>query len=589
MPSPKNTVTTVAKRPVQTVGQATEIAGMQGIAAWGPEDDPFLVTSMTEFEEIAGPRIAAFPMLYDSASAFFTNGGRRLYINRTLGVGGAASSQTTQANAQDTIVNKGRYKGARGNTISRKYTQTSIPAGTVASAVVAGSTTVIPVTAPNRFNIGDQVSFTAGADVKRGIIAAINGTSIVLAQAIVVPVGGYSTTTTVLIENYRLDVYDNNVLKSSYFNLQTSPLSPFHYATVVGNDDYRIMDSVPFSPAPTFAANTDTRPSTDANPVLLTAGADGATPTDAAFKGTSAAFTGIWAWDRKREVLFLSAPGILSIAGITVDVYKEAEVFERYRQERSPVLYIVDPPSAQTPAQMKTWWTTTLAATSRGMSVWYPWLRRRDPITGLVVARPPSGYIMGLIVEAQRLVNIAQAPAGDLGNIRGVLGTELDVPLQEGDARYDDLYDVGVNAILRFEAASPAKAYGNKTADSLGSFSEFHLTVVFAIAQREVKKRTSFVNFRFNDRETRAQVTRVVRGYFQELYRAGVLDGDSEDQAFFIQCDESNNPPSARAQRKLFARYGLNVKHLAEFVFQTLEQDTRAIDAELGSLARRKV
>lgn len=582
MASPSNKVTTKATTPlVQTINLSTEICGMQGVALWGAEDNPFLVTSEAEFEEKAGKRSAAFPMLYDSAMAYFRNGGKKLYVNRVGSSGAAKSGNITQAAAQDTLTMSGRFKGARGNTIAKKYTRTSLPAGLVAAVVVAGSTSTIPVTAPSRFNIGDQVAFVEGADTKRGVVSAINGTNLVLAQAITVPVGGYTLATTVTIENYRLDVYDSNVLRSTYLNLQTSPLSPFYFVNVIGQDDNRIIDLVLAAVPPTFAANTDTRPTTDTNPVLLTGGVDGSTPTDAEIKGTQAAFTGIWAWDRIRDVLFISAPGILSIASTTVAIYKEAEVFERYRQNLSPVIFIADPPAALSPSQMKVWWTTTLAATSRGMSTWYPWLKVKDPVTGLLVARPPSGFIMGKIVSAQKTKNIAQGPAGDYGKLDStVYGTELDPPLQEGDIRYDDLYDVGINGIIILEGSSAANAWGNQTADYLGQFAEWHVTTVFAIAQRELKKLTRFVNFQFNDTDTQDQVERVVRSYFRQLFSKGVLDGANEEEAFFVICNEDINTESIKSQRKLVARYGLRVKHLAEFVEQTLEQDTRALAAE---------
>lgn len=515
---------------------------------------------------------------------FFKHGGQRLYINRTVGSGAAQSTQTTQANAQDTIVLKGRYKGLRGNTLAKKFTRTEIPAGTVASAIVAGSATTFPVTASQRFQPGDQVSFTEGADVKRGIVASVTGTSIVLAAAITVPVGGYNTTTTILIENYRLDIYDSNILVSTYLNLQTSALSPFYFVNVINVDDFRLVDASLFSPAPTFAANIDTRPASDATPVLLTGGLDGSTPTDTELKGTQATQTGVWAWERARDAIILSAPGILSIPSVTVAVYREALALEAFRQNKSPIAFIVDIPSGSSDTAAKTFWTTTLAATSRGIATWFPWVTVKDTLTNLNVQRPTSPYVLGLTAAAQKAVNIAQPAAAEFGKLQDIVTTELQPPLTEGDPRYDVLYDAGINGVIKIDGQSSATLYGNVTADVLGSFREFHLMLVFIYAHREIKRITSFVSFRFNDAETRATVERVVRSYFKDLYRQGVLDGKSEDEAFFVQCNDQNNDESVKAQRKIKARYGLRVKHVGEMVEQTLEQDTRALAKNLGLL-----
>ncbi len=558
---------------------------MQGFATWGAADAPFQVTSSTEFEEKAGPRSATFPMLYDAAMEFFRRGGKRLYINRTAGVGAAQSTVTIQANATDTLVLKGRYKGARGNTIARKITRTSFPAGT-ATTLAAGSATVIPVASPGRFSVGDQVSFTTvpGADVKRGIVAAINGNTLVLAGAITVPVGGYDTTTLVAIEAYSIAIYDNNELKKTYTSLQTSPLSTSYFVTVIGNDDYRLIEATLFSPAPTFAANVDTRPASDTDPVLLTGGSDGATITDTDIKGTSSAHTGVWAWDGERAPLFLSMPGIMSIASVTVGVYKEAEVYEMYRQAKQPFQFIVDPPQGLSPSGMKTWWTTTFAPTSRGIAGWFPWIRTRDSVTNALIARPPSGYIMGLIANAHQKINMATPPAGEYGIISGVIGTDLDSPLQEGDAAYDDLYSVGVNGILKFDDA-PAKAFGNTTADVKGSFGEFHAVTVFNVAAREIRNRTGSIAFKGNTAETRSTVTRLAQSLFRGWWtpsRNSILDGATEEEAFYVICNESNNPPSVRANKRMRTTYGLNVVHCVEVLEQTLEQDTRALESEIG-------
>lgn len=581
--SPQNSLTLKAKTPVVLPGLATSIGGIQGFTTWGLEDSPFLVTSMAEFEDFAGPRNATYPMVYDSAIAYFNQGGRQLYVNRTIGASAAKATVTIQANSQDLMVFSGRYKGLRGNTIARKITRTSAPAGTVGAVVAAGSATVIPVSAPGKFSVGDQVLITEGASNLRGIVTAINGNTIVLAGAITVPVGGYTTATTITIEHFTLEVYDNNLLKKSYFFLQSSPLSAKHFATVVGNDSYRLADATLFSPAPTFAANIDTRPANDTNPVLLTGGTDGSALTDSDLKGSSSSYTGIWAWDKVREVVFLAIPGAMSLSGITVAVYKELEVYEIYRQTRQPIQAIIDPPQGLSPSAMKTWWTTTLAATSRGVATWFPWLIVKDPVTSAQVARPPSAFVMGRIAAAHRDANIAQPAAGEtFGDLVGVIATDLATPLQEGDARYDDLYPVGINVIIRVDAQSPARLFGNTTANVNGAFGEFHVVTVFAIIWRELKRRTSFVNFKSNNKDTRDKVELVSKGYLRGLYKAGVLDGNNENEAFYSICDDSNNTAQVKASRKLVARHGANVVHAVEFADQTLEQDTRAVDAEIG-------
>lgn len=72
-------------------GVPTNTAGFAGMAADGPLDVPMLVQSWEEFVEVFGGHDSALrnPYLAHSVSAFFANGGRRLYVVRVADDGDA--------------------------------------------------------------------------------------------------------------------------------------------------------------------------------------------------------------------------------------------------------------------------------------------------------------------------------------------------------------------------------------------------------------------------------------------------------------------------------------------------------------------
>jgi phage tail sheath protein FI len=61
-----------------------------------------------------------------------------------------------------------------------------------------------------------------------------------------------------------------------------------------------------------------------------------------------------------------------------------------------------------------------------------------------------------------------------------------------------------------------------------------------------------------------------------------VLQGASDDEAFFIVCDSTNNTAQVIASNKIIIRIGLAFQHPSRFVEITLEQDTRAVEAALA-------
>jgi phage tail sheath protein FI len=123
--------------------------------------------------------------------------------------------------------------------------------------------------------------------------------------------------------------------------------------------------------------------------------------------------------------------------------------------------------------------------------------------------------------------------------------------------------------------------------DATKQYDSIGIVTGFNIAQREIKRRTRWVNFEPNNTETRARVVRDITGLLRgwRTQREPVLQGATDAAAFFIICDATNNTPAIIAQHKLVCRVGLLFQGSTRFSEYTLEQDTRAIDAELAATA----
>ena len=124
---------------------------------------------------------------------------------------------------------------------------------------------------------------------------------------------------------------------------------------------------------------------------------------------------------------------------------------------------------------------------------------------------------------------------------------------------------------------------GSRTLDPLGDFLQVNRRIVFLVVKAVFREGTQFVLFEVNNRATRARVTRFMTLFLRGLRQDGVLDGETDQEAFFVQCNEGNNTATVLRQGKLVCRVGLNVGDTIEFVEITLEQDTRALDAEIAT------
>jgi phage tail sheath protein FI len=63
------------------------------------------------------------------------------------------------------------------------------------------------------------------------------------------------------------------------------------------------------------------------------------------------------------------------------------------------------------------------------------------------------------------------------------------------------------------------------------------------------------------------------------LWNQGAFFGATAQQAFFVICDGSNNPPETRGLGQLFIDIGLAPVHPAEFVVIRITQKTAGADS----------
>jgi len=222
--------------------------------------------------------------------------------------------------------------------------------------------------------------------------------------------------------------------------------------------------------------------------------------------------------------------------------------------------------------------TTTYNLQADSECVYHPWIKVVDSATGLPTYHPPTGFIQGRFAFTDRRKNIAKAPAGITdGKLIGAIGVESEV----NETVYDTLYPVKINCIQALPEG--ICIMGSRTlgaSDELGQISKRR---VMNYAIDSIEQGTRFVLFENNDSETRRKWHKSVSGFLLNMWRDGLLEGASAAEAYYVICDESNNPATVRKAGKFRGTIGLHFKDTIEFVEYTFEQDNRAINQEIAS------
>jgi phage tail sheath protein FI len=183
-------------------------------------------------------------------------------------------------------------------------------------------------------------------------------------------------------------------------------------------------------------------------------------------------------------------------------------------------------------------------------ALYYPWLKGS---AGRLT--PPSGHAAGIFASA----GVYRAPAGQALN--GVLDLELGI----SDAVQAGLNAAGINCLRAF-AGRGIRVWGARTISTDPAWRYINVRRLFLTLTRWIHTNLAWTEFESNTPATWARIERALRTWLITLWRGGALQGDSEDQAFYVKCDSVTNPLAARDTGVMTVEIGLAPSNPAEFV-----------------------
>jgi hypothetical protein len=201
------------------------------------------------------------------------------------------------------------------------------------------------------------------------------------------------------------------------------------------------------------------------------------------------------------------------------------------------------------------------------LAAYYPWLRvsRRDDSRDALVSVPPSAVAAGIIAKQELAFGVPQGPAN-------VLGAEVvSVDDVVAPARHDELHPEGINVYLRERDGIRLTAARTLSRDS--SFRQLSVRRLMTMIRRALEQQMQWVVFEPNNAALRLEVRLVLLSYLRQLFRIGAFRGANEEQAFFVRCDETNNPASVSDAGRLVADVGVAPAEPLEFIVLSLSRE----------------
>ena len=172
-------------------------------------------------------------------------------------------------------------------------------------------------------------------------------------------------------------------------------------------------------------------------------------------------------------------------------------------------------------------------------AVYAPWLIVDNPLsTGSndkYVVAPPAGFVAGVIAGTDNRNGVHKAPANE-----AVLGVS-ELVTSVSDKEQAALNVKGIN-IIRHRPGAGIRIWGARTVAADALWNYVNVRRLFLFIERSVRDSVNWAVFQPNNNQTRSDLKNSIAAFLFRCYNEGMLDGDSWQDAFTVQCDKENNP-----------------------------------------------
>lgn len=235
-----------------------------------------------------------------------------------------------------------------------------------------------------------------------------------------------------------------------------------------------------------------------------------------------------------------------------------------YLEDREDSIAIGTPPKGASAQEAVDYKQHVLASWSDRGAMYHPHVDIEDPVTGNTIAVPAIGHVAGVWARTDQNRNIGKAPAGiNDGQLRQIEGFSQ----RFKPADVETLTVSNINALWK-PPEQPRSVWGARTLDTGGEYRYIQARRTIDLITVIMQRAQWWVIFENNGPQLRSRVREQARQILRGFFNDGVLAGQSESEAFFVRCNEKNNPESVTRAGEVILDWGAAVSKPAEFLTQ---------------------
>ncbi len=273
---------------------------------------------------------------------------------------------------------------------------------------------------------------------------------------------------------------------------------------------------------------------------------------------------GIYALDLVEEPLNVALPDFEGSEFVQFDLVQFA------RARNNSRYLVMCGANGTTRAEIIQYVLVTQAWNEKIGSFYFPNMYFLNPLTDRPELVPVSPAVLGVYAKTANNKNVGKAPAGIVDGALdgvGVIGPEYVLDLADRDA----LYQSRINPCISSDATGYA-VWGARSLskDARWKYTNWRLLHNFLMYATTLQ--LQWAVFENNGPPLWVRIETALRGYYGSLFRLGYFFGDTEEQAFFVKCNATNNNATTIAAGKAIVDIGFNPNTPAEFIIFTLQQ-----------------
>ena len=234
---------------------------------------------------------------------------------------------------------------------------------------------------------------------------------------------------------------------------------------------------------------------------------------------------------------------------------------------RDRVAILDSPQRIRRPAEIVTW---RYLFNTRFAALYYPWLKAPDSLDVNKLARavPPSGHVAGVYAQIDNRFGVHRPPA----NV--ALEFVTDVVDEVTALQQEELNPHDVNAIRPF-AGRGIRIWGARAvaARDDNDWRFIHARRLMSMIEESVYKSMQWTVFETNDYSLRRTLVHSLSVFLEAIWRQGGLKGALPKEAFYVKCDETNNPTAVVDAGQVVCEVGVAVAAPMEFIVIEIRQD----------------